>query len=379
MEKVTGLTTALAAITAVTFAVWVLKRRRRLRLFRELGIPGPNPDFIWGNLMQMHHRRLEVKSQEGNKEPILESLRQVIKDMEHSAIDVAFTVPVVRAFLNLIYPLTRHGREFRNVIRHVREAVELRRSGRLPKEPCILETVLDQQSQTLNAAQSKRSGRGIYLEDHYVTSNVAIFLLAGIETTASLLSFLMHQLAKHPEEQRKIVEEMEDVLPTKEGSEFSFDQLHLLKRVDMVIYEGLRLYPSVPLYVVRRCAQDTTVCGQFIPAGVNVMIAPWLIHRDHDYWPEPDEFIPDRFAEESSEGHRRKVYIPFGLGPKVCIGQKLALLVVKSALVQILQKHRLTLGTEASGGPILSLPGMALVPGDGVKVSLERRQAKAAA
>lgn len=330
-------------------------------------------DFIMNSVLAQ-----QVKSQEGYKEPILESLKQVIKDMENSAMEVAFTVPVVRAFLTLIYPLTRHGREFGNVTRHVRNAVELRRSGKLPKEPSILQTVLDRQSEALNAVQSKRSGRRKYLEDHYVTSNEVIFLLAGIETTASLLSFLIHLLATHPEEQHKILEEMEDVLPTKQGSELSFDQMHLLRRVDMVIYEGLRLYPSVPLYVVRRCAQDTTVCGQFIPAGVNVMVAPWLIHRDHDYWPEPDEFIPDRFAEESSEGHRKKVHIPFGLGPRMCIGQKLAFLVVKCALVKVLQKYRLTLAIEASGAVILSVPSMTLVPGDGVKVSLESRQEKAA-
>lgn len=512
MEKTTGLATAVAAIAAATFVLWLLKRHRRLRLFKDLGIPGPEPDFIWGNLKQMDHRRVEafmqwrkeygklfgiyvgsepflvvtdpqlahecfvkqatifhdrpavfvdaepfkssllqlggnawkyvrarlnygfssgmikdlseianlcavrfveristislrsgyvevfnrgldytfdfimnsvlaqqVRSQEDGNEPILESLKQVIKDMENSAIEVAFTVPVVRALLTLIYPLTKHARAFRNVMSHVQHTVELHRSGKLPKVPSVLRTLLDDQTEALNAAQKKPSRRAKYLDDHYISSNATIFLLAGIETTASTLSFLMYLLARHPSEQENVVKEMEDVFPLEEGNEFTFDHLHRLKRVDMVIYEGLRLYPPVPLYLVRRCSVDTIACGQFLPAGVNVMVTPWLIHHDPDLWPEPDLFRPDRFSQENSECYRNGAYIPFGLGPRVCIGQRIAFLGVKSALVRLLRDFKLTLCDKTTGPPILSVPSMTLVPGDGVTVSLEHRRTRTVA
>ncbi|XP_075552299.1 cytochrome P450 3A6-like [Dermacentor variabilis] len=506
MEKTTGLATAVAAIAAAAIVFWLLKRRRRLRLFKDLGVPGPEPDFIWGNLKETDNRRIaayvqwrkqygklfgvyvgsepflvitdpqmahecfvkqaaifqdrptvfvdaepfksslfqlggnawkyvrarlnygfssgmikdlsqianlcatrfverissiclrsgyvevfhrgldysfefimnsvlaqQVRLQEDCNEPILESMKQVIKDMENSAVEVAFTVPVARALLTLIYPLTKHARAFRNVMNHVRHAVELHRSGKLRKEPSVLRTLLDDQTEAPDVAQKKPNRRGKYLDDHYVSSNATIFLLAGIETTASTLSFLMYLLARHPSEQEKVVKEMNDVLPLEEGGELSFGQMHRLKRVDMVIYEGLRLYPPVPLYVVRRCSVDTTVCGQFIPAGVNVMVTPWLIHHDPDVWPEPDLFRPDRFSEENSEGHRNGAYMPFGLGPRVCIGQRIAFLALKSALVRLLRDFKLTLRDESAGPPMLSVPSLTLVPGDGVTVRVERR------
>ncbi|KAL1435716.1 hypothetical protein MTO96_010502 [Rhipicephalus appendiculatus] len=438
MDKATSLATAFAAIAVAIVVVWALTRRRRLRLFKDLGIPGPEPDFIWGNVKQMNHRRIEafmqwrkefgklfgiyigsapfvviadaqmaheclvkqaaifqdrpavfvdadpikssllylggntwkyvrarlnygfssgtikelsekadmcankfverissistrngyvevfdrgvdfafdfimsavlaqeVRSQEGYNEPILDSLKKVIKDLEYSAIEVALMVPVIHTFLTLIYPLTRNAREFRSVSSHAQKKVELHRSGKLPKELSILQKLVDAQSENLNTVQDNRSRLDKHLDDHYLSSNVTIFLFAGIETTSSLLSFLMYILAKYPEEQQKLVEEIENVLVSEDGNEVCIDKLHLLKRVDMVIYEVLRLYPSVPLYVVRRCSMDTNVCGHFIPAGANVMVPPWLIHHDADYWSDPEEFLPDSFYMDkaTSLGH----------------------------------------------------------------------------
>lgn len=508
MEKSTIFVTAIAALAVGGIISWLLKRRRRLRFFKDLGIPGPEPDFIWGSLKQMDHRRIEAcvqwrnkygkvfgiyigsepflviadaqmahecfvkqaaifqdrpvgfvdaepfkssifqlggsawkyvrarlnyafssgavkelyekvslsaaafvdrissanltcgyvdvvepsldfafdvnmttvlagkvkKSEEGRlDDPVLESLKQVMKDMESKAIEVAFTVPVLRALLTLIYPLTKHARAFGYVMNHVQNTVELHRSGKLPKGSSVLRTILDEPIETIDETQNKPNRRVRHLDDHYVSPNAAIFLLAGTESTASVLSFLMYLLARNPGEQEKLVKEMERVLPSEKGNELRFEQLHLLKRVDMVIHEGMRLYPPVPLHIVRRCSLDTTVCGQFIPAGLNVVVTPWLIHHDPDYWPEPEEFLPDRFAEGSPESLQKGTYMPFGLGPRVCIGQKLAFMVEKCALIKVLRKFRLTLRNEDASPPTCYVPSVILVPGEGVAVRLERR------
>ncbi|XP_070395550.1 cytochrome P450 3A24-like [Dermacentor albipictus] len=499
MDKTVFLITALVAISAATVVLWLLKRRHRHKFFKDLGIPGPKPDFLWGNLKQMDHRRIEalvqwkkehgnlfgvyvgsepflvitdpqmaheclvkqaaifqdrptsfvdaepfksslfqlggskwknvrtalnyafssnrvkdlsavadfsatrfvekissislrsgqvevfdraldfafdftmntVKSQQGCNEPILEFLKQVSKDMENSAIEVAFTVPVIRAVLTLIYPFTKHARAFKNIMSNVQHIIELRRSGELPKEPSVLQTLLG--TEALDVAQKKRSRLNKYLNDQDISSNAAIFLLAGTEVTASALSFLMYLLARHPSEQEKVFKEMEDIFPSEEGIKLNFGELHRLKRIDMVIYEGLRLYPPIPLYLIRSCCLDTTVSGQCIPAGVNVMVTPWLIHQDPEIWPEPEKFLPDRFAEENSESRQNGIYMPFGLGPRVCIDQKLGFLAVKSALVKVVREFRLTLCDEAAGPPTLSVPSVILIPGGGVKVRLEPR------
>ncbi|XP_075552297.1 cytochrome P450 3A29-like [Dermacentor variabilis] len=504
MDKTAFLITALVAISAATVVLWLLKRRHRHKLFKDLGIPGPKPDFLWGNLKQMDHRRIEalvqwkkehgnlfgvyvgsepflvitdpqmaheclvkqaaifqdrptsfvdaepfksslfqlggnkwknvrttlnyafssnrikdlsavadfsatrfvekissislrsgqvevfdraldfafdfimntvlaqkVKSQEGCNEPILDFLKQVSKDMENSAIEVAFTVPVVRAVLTLIYPFTKHAKAFKNIMSNVQHIIELRRSGELPKEPSVVQTLLG--TEALDGAQKKRSRLNKYLHDQDISSNAAIFLLAGTEATASAISFLVYLLARHPSEQEKVFKEMEDIFPSEEGIKLNFDELHRLKRIDMVIYEGLRLYPPVPLYLIRRCSLDTTVCGQHIPTGVNVMVTPWLIHHDPEVWPEPEKFLPDRFAEENNESRHTGTYMPFGMGPRVCVGQKLGFLALKSVLVKVVRDFRLTLCDEAAGPPTLSVPSVILIPGGGVRVRLEPR------
>ncbi|XP_070394920.1 cytochrome P450 3A29-like isoform X3 [Dermacentor albipictus] len=508
MDKMAILTTAIAAVAVTTVVFWLLKRRSRLRLFKDLGIPGPKPDFLWGNLKQMDHSRLEtfvqwrkdhgklfgvyvgsepflvitdpeiahecfvkqaaifqdrptsfvdaepfksslfqlggrkwtsvraalnygfsssvmkdlstvahlcatrfveqissisfrnghvevfdraldfsfdflmntvlaqkVKSQEGSNEPILESLKQVTKDLGNSAIEVAFTVPVVRAVLTLIYPFTKHARSFQNIMNHAQHIIDLRRCGELPKEPSVLHTLLG--AETLNIVKKKPSRLNKHLSDKYISSNAAIFLLAGTEAMASTLSFLVYLLARHPREQEKVVKDMEDIFSSEDGIKLNFEELHRLKRIDMVIYEGLRLYPPVPLYLIRRCSLDTTVCGQRIPAGVNVMVTPWLIHHDPEVWSEPAKFLPDRFAEENSESRQNGTYVPFGLGPRVCIAQKLAFLALKLALVRVVRDFRLTLCDEATGPPTLSVPSVILVPGGGVRVRLGPRTATA--
>ncbi|KAH7938345.1 hypothetical protein HPB49_022729 [Dermacentor silvarum] len=456
MDKTAFLVPALIAIAAATVIFWLLKRHRRHKFFKDLGIPGPKPDLLWGNLKQMDHRRVEAfvqwKKEHGklfgvyvgsepflviadpqmaheclvkqaaifqdrptsfvDAEPFKSSLFQLggskwknvraalnyafssnmMKDLSTVA-DLSATrfadkissislrsghVEVFDRALDFAFDFImntvlaqKHAKAFKNITSHVQHLIELHRSGELPKEPSVLQTLLGEEA--LNGAQKKPSRRYKHLDDQYISSNAAIFLLAGTEATASALSFLVYLLARHPREQEKVVKEMEDIFPSEEEIKFNFNELHRLKRIDMVIYEGLRLYPPVPLYLIRRCSLDTTVCGQFIPAGVNVMVTPWLIHNDPEFWPEPEKFLPDRFAEENTESRQNGTYMPFGLGPRVCIGQKLGFLALKSALVKVVRDFRLTLCDEATGPPTLSVPSVILLPGGGVKVRLEHR------
>ncbi|XP_077486909.1 cytochrome P450 3A4-like isoform X2 [Amblyomma americanum] len=495
-----GIVASVAVVLAAAVVLFAVRRRRILRSFKDLGIPGPKPDIIWGNLRQITHHRLatlmewkkqygavfgiymgiepflvitdpdmvqecfvkqaaifqdrpigfvdaepfksslfqlngsswknvraalnyafssnvikelssaailcssrfvdaaartsrtnghaevfelamglsfdfimkavlaqKASSQGDSSEPILQDLKQVCKDMENSAIEVAFTLPGVRALLTWVYPLTRHARAFKDVRNLVRSAVELHRSGDGAKECSILQVLLDARAEgDVHHRPNKR-----HLDDRYIVSNGVIFLLAGFETTATTLSFLAYLLAKHPSEQDEIVKEFGELFPRKAAQDLSFDELRQLRRLDWTVLEGLRLYPPVPVSLARKCSRDTTVCGQFIPAGVNILAAPWLLHYDPDLWPEPEQFRPDRFAEENRERVRSGSYVPFGLGPRVCIGEKLAVLIVKSALIQILQDFRLTLrGEEPSS--VVADHGFVLIP-EGVKIRLEQR------
>ncbi|KAK8769694.1 hypothetical protein V5799_013842 [Amblyomma americanum] len=323
-------------------------------------------DFIMNAVLAQ-----KVCSQENSNELILEDLKQVSKDMENSAMEVAFALPGVRALLTWIYPLTRHARALKDVLNLVRSTVELRRSGSWEKECSILQVLLDARSEDLSDVHERPNKRVRHLDDQHIFSNGAIFLLAGFETTATALSFLAYLLAKHPSEQDEIVKELEELFPQKAARDLSFEELRQLRRLDWTILEGLRLYPPVPVSLTRKCFRDTTICGRFIPAGVNIMVAPWLVHYDPDRWPEPEQFRPDRFADENRARIRSGSYVPFGLGPRMCIGEKLAMLILKSALIQVLQDFRLTLfGEEPSS--LVADHGFVLIP-HGLKIRLELR------
>ncbi|KAL1482172.1 hypothetical protein MTO96_033988 [Rhipicephalus appendiculatus] len=136
----------------------------------------------------------------------------------------------------------------------------------------------------------------------------------------------------------------------------------------MVVREGLRLYPALPVMILRECAQDTTVLGQFIPRGTTLVAPPWHIHRDPNIWQNPDEFIPDRFANQSALS---STYFPFGLGSHVCLGQRLAMLMMKTVLYKTICEFELSLNAEDSGPLKLKVPGLLLNPVGALRVNFK--------
>ncbi|CAN7947389.1 unnamed protein product [Ixodes pacificus] len=140
----------------------------------------------------------------------------------------------------------------------------------------------------------------------------------------------------------------------------------------MVIRESLRLYPPVVLFVSRHCREDTTIMGQFIPAEANIIVPTWHIHHDPEHWPEPFKFDPERFAEGLNTDHSA-AYLPFGLGPRVCIGKRFALLEIKLALCKLIRKYRIRQCKETQDPVKLVVPTAAINPEKGISVKFEQR------
>ncbi|KAK8774327.1 hypothetical protein V5799_011140 [Amblyomma americanum] len=246
----------------------------------------------------------------------------------------------------------------------------LRRAGQRPRSNDILQMILD--AQTGDKDGEHAYGRKV-IEDRYIISNCIILLMAGFDTTSAALAFTMYLVAKHPEEQARILEEVEARFPG--AAELSFDQLHQLERLDAVVKESLRLYPSVPIMVMRQCAQDTTVLGRFIPAGVTVVAPPWHIHHDPQLWPEPDEFRPDRFLGEGSNQRHIATYFPFGLGQKTCIGKRVALLSLKTTFMKVLRAYKLDICEQTQQPMRVAVPNLVLNPEIGVHLRFTPREA----
>ncbi|XP_073931685.1 cytochrome P450 3A11-like [Castor canadensis] len=186
----------------------------------------------------------------------------------------------------------------------------------------------------LNSQNSKDTGSLKALSDQEIVAQSAIFIVAGYDATSSTLSVLMHVLATHSDVQKKLQKEIDTTFPNK--APVTYDALMEMEYLDMVVNETLRLYP-VSSRVERLCKKDVEIRGLYIPKGVVMMVPVFVLHRDPEHWPEPEEFRPERFSKENKERIDPYTYMSFGAGPRNCIGMRFALMNVKLALVRVLQ------------------------------------------
>ena len=186
-------------------------------------------------------------------------------------------------------------------------------------------------------AQDKETGET--MSEQQLRDEVLITFFAGHETTAQLLTWAWYLLARHPEVEERLHEELEQVLAGRTPAATDLPDLVYTR---MVIDETLRLYS--PVSMVARDAVDDDVVGDCpVPAGSMVTITPYITHRHPEFWERPEAFYPDHFAPEQVEARPRYAYYPFGAGPRICLGKHFALLEATLVLAEIAQHHRLRL------------------------------------
>ncbi|XP_065351009.1 cytochrome P450 9e2-like [Cloeon dipterum] len=174
-----------------------------------------------------------------------------------------------------------------------------------------------------------------------ITSQAFSFFLGGFDTMATAFSFVSHSLALHPEVQEKVREEVKEVL-SKHNNKMDYEATKELLYMDMVISEVLRLYPVAPM--TDRLCGSTVSFPEFdltIEKGTSVTIPVYGLHTDPDYFPDPFKFDPERFTEENKKNIKSFTYLPFGEGPRNCIGKRFALLELKIGLSKILNEYQL--------------------------------------
>ena len=187
----------------------------------------------------------------------------------------------------------------------------------------------------LMTASRDEEGRDMSLDQ--VRDEVATFLLAGHETTATTLSWAWYLLTLHPEWQERLYEEVHAVTG---GRRLTADDVAALPLTRAVIDETLRLYPVVP-NLLRRARETLEVAPDItIPRGDTVLISPWVLHRHKHFWREPDLFDPLRFTGEEAAERPRQIYMPFGGGPRICIGMSFALMEAVLILGTYVQRAR---------------------------------------
>ena len=204
---------------------------------------------------------------------------------------------------------------------------------------------------------------GLGLTDLQLRNETITFLIAGHETTANALTWLFHLLAQHPGTVEALQAEVDaaigDRLP-------GIEDLPRLVRTRMAVREALRLYP--PIWIIERRARVAdTIDGVNIPAGSSVIICPWTLHRHPEFWPEPEAFRPERFAAGTPDA-----WLPFGAGPRFCIGSEFAMMEAVLVTAVILRRFRPLRNGDA---PVVPWPGITLRARDGLPLRLMPRRA----
>lgn len=199
-----------------------------------------------------------------------------------------------------------------------------------------------------------REKKGIELVD--MVAHTASFFFDGIETSSVTLTNLFYELAKTPNVQQKLRDELLSIR-NKDGG-FDYDQVTDLKYLEQVIYETLRLHPILAVHI-RQCNADFNVDlanGEklTIAKGMNVSLPIYNISRDEEYYDQPEEFNPDRFNDENGgiKLYRDKcVLFPFGDGPRICLGQRFALTQMKCLIAYLLTNFEITVDPKMPAKP----------------------------
>ena len=182
--------------------------------------------------------------------------------------------------------------------------------------------------------QARDENRDTYpLSNDEIVTTVMTIMLAGFETTGSTLSFLAYELATNPDTQAKLVKEINDYYELNSDASL-YDAAENIEYVDMVMNEVMRMYPVVT--PTRECNKTCAVTDDLvIEEGTIINVPLLLLHRNPKYWPNPDQFDPERFDPNKEQTYPPYTYLPFGDGPRYCLGKRYALLQSKMAIVSI--------------------------------------------
>ncbi|KAM3965227.1 cytochrome P450 9e2-like [Aphomia sociella] len=253
---------------------------------------------------------------------------------------VMILAPQIFKYLNISFLNLKSMEELVTMLKMVKE--ERRSTG--VKKNDFLQLLIEAAETEKKDAQTNKSP--IYLDDDTVDAQSLLFLLAGYETSSTLLSFAVHVLATKPELQEKLRVHVNEATS---GQEITYDLLSQLTYLEGFLLETLRLYPPVSR-VDRKCVKPYIIPGTSLQINVNdvVAIPIYGVHMDPDYYPEPEEFRPERFMGEEKKNRPSHLFLAFGSGPRNCIGLRFAMFSAKLAMVTLLKNFKFTTCAKTS-------------------------------
>ena len=234
----------------------------------------------------------------------------------------------------------------------------------------LIQRIIDQRKHNpaaredlLSLLVQARDENGAGMSDAQIRDEAMTLFLAGHETTALALTYALTLMAQHPAEQARVTAEVARVVGDRPAR---FDDLPALVETEWVVLETMRLYP--PAWALGRQALAPVEVGGFqFPRGAEFVMSPWVVHRDPKLFAEPERFDPQRWRDGLQQRLPRFAYFPFGGGPRVCIGNRFAMMEAKLVLATLLQRFRVAAAPETQ---LALAPSVTLRPRDGVRLRL---------
>ncbi|XP_077493854.1 thromboxane-A synthase-like isoform X2 [Amblyomma americanum] len=273
--------------------------------------------------------------------------------------------PIMRplCFLSLV------ARRFRPTRLQTEKIIEMRRKDPSYRKPDYLQNLLETkyvERGTVSSASQGDNGipKSRELTTDEVLTSAGTLCLAGFDTITSSLSYFTFTLAKHPAVQEKVRAEIREAV--REQGTLDYETvMKRLNYLEQVMNETLRLYPPGLTFVTRRAEQDFEYKGIKFKAGTCFMVPLYQIQRDARFWPEPLNFNPERFSPENEGSLNKRAFVPFGIGPRNCVGMKIAVLYMKFTMAKLVEKYYFLLGPSQMGELRLDSHAMVSEPSGG--------------
>ncbi|XP_040063877.1 cytochrome P450 3A14-like [Ixodes scapularis] len=257
------------------------------------------------------------------------------------------------------------GEETAKVIELRKKHPELRRND-------MLQNLIDAEYEELASTQTSSGvSKTRALSSKEVIMNTNILFLGGFETSATALSFITYALGKYPDVQKKVRQEVKNVL--NEGGSLDYETVtKKLKYITQVIDEAMRIWPPALTFTTRQAKEDFEYQGIKYKAGTSIMSPPFVIHMDERFFPDPTKFDPDRFSEENEGRIPKLAFQPFGMGPRNCVGTRLAYVELAYTVARMTQHFHWELGESQKREMPIGQYGMVSTPGRGPWIVFHR-------
>ncbi|CAH1401480.1 unnamed protein product [Nezara viridula] len=210
----------------------------------------------------------------------------------------------------------------------------------------------------------------IELNDQVIAAQAFVFFLAGFETSSTTLSYCLYELAKNRQCQEAVFNEIQEVM--KKHGELSYEAVSDMIYLEQVLLETMRMYPPVG-NLCRVCTKPYRIPGTDIQLdeGVSLVIPVFALHHDPELYPDPESFIPERFTDK--ELQKAPYYLPFGGGPRICIGQRFAMIEMKLALLRLLENYTFSLSSKTPPELPVEPKSFIMAPIGGIWLNLNAR------